>query len=649
MISTAHDASCRVAALLALMLIGCGPRSNAAGDNPPRDPTRHATTNSPAAAPDPAAAPEPAAAPVTAAAPDPIPGVVMDPARLPPGAVAQIGQPHFELGEGLQSLSVRADGSVFGHGHEYVRIWDGATGMTRWSMQAQSPGLLAAAALDADRIVTSEAHKVTVIDARTGERLLNKTFNTVFAVAISPNGRHVLVMTSTLARRDMATGEESSPPTRVLATAGLVRDDRSVIAVERDRVVRWDGTKEGAVETAATLPVRPRVIAFDASGGRVAWASGDRFGLVDLGSGTALMDVKRPGLDFATLAVSPGGSRVATGTAGRLLVWETGKDTPSWEHPVPYKKKPPVAFLASGDVLFREPSRMVRLSPDGQLRPQPAVVQFKGFAVDGTLILDIDGKATGFDIAHKREVPAGTVQGDPIPKNAPGWVDRAVAASDGSVTAWSETEAIVQCDKIRVWRSKGGPWTSGKPRTCEAEGVGYPWMPGPGMLADVSEHSPVVWDTATGKRVLEIPGDGRKLAHLLGVPDLDIVVVVFFQPEYVDRADPYEGIQFDTGYYLELWSRKSGKQLAVVTAPAERIRVVDMVASRDGSTVYIGWKDGTVDALELRPAKLRMLGRHPSGVRSVEESPVGRMVSTVDDDSRAFIWLIEGDGAREPQ
>jgi WD40 repeat protein len=167
------------------------------------------------------------------------------------------------------------------------------------------------------------------------------------------------------------------------------------------------------------------------------------------------------------------------------------------------------------------------------------------------------------------------------------------------------------------------------------------------MLADVSEHSPVVWDTATGKRVLEIPAGGRKLAHLIGVPDLDIVVVVFFQPEYVDRADPYAGMQFDTGYYLELWSRKSGKQLGVVTAPAERIRVVDMAASRDGSTVYIGWKDGTVDALELRPAKLRTLGRHPSGVRSIEESPVGRMVATVDDDGRAFIWLSQDNAARE--
>ena len=653
MTSTAHDAACRVgrvATLLAFVLIGCGPRSSSPGtdDGTLPNPARHAVTNEPAAAPDPAAAPELAATPKPAAVPDPIPDVIIDPARLPPGAVAQIGQPRFELGEGLRSLSEHADGSVFGHGYEYVRIWDGATGLTRWRMQTQSPGLLAASALDADRIVTSEAHTVSVINTRTGERLLNKTsFNTVFAVAISPNGRHVLVMTNTLARHDLATGEESWPPTRVRATAGLVRDDRSVIAVERDRVVRWDGTHQGAVETAATLPVRPRVIAFDASGTRVAWALGDRFGLVDLGSGTVLMDVKKTDMEFATLAVSADGRRVATGTAGRILVWEAGKDSPSWEHPVPYKQKPPVAFVASGEVIFRAASRMMRLSPDGQLGPQPAVVRFKGFAADGTLVLDNDGKPTGFDIAHEREAPAGAVQGDPIPKDAPGWVDRAVAASDGSITAWSETEAIVECGKIRVWRSKGGLWTSGKPRTCEAEGVGYPWIAGPGMLADVSEDSPVVWDTATGKRVLEIPADGRKLAHLRGAPDQELVVVAFFQPDYVDRDDPHAGLQLATGYYLELWSRKSGKQLAVVRAPAERIGVVDMVASRDGSTVYIGWKDGTVDALELRPAKLRTLGRHPSGVRSVEESPIGRMVATVDDDGRAFIWLSQDNAARE--
>ncbi len=148
----------------------------------------------------------------------------------------------------------------------------------------------------ADVIAISEESQVTVIDARTGAQLLQKLFNTVNAVAVSPDGRHVLVMTGTLSLTDLASGDTWSPPTRVTAIAGLVRDDRSVIAVQGDRVLRWDGTRAGPVETAATLPARPRRIAFDASGERVAWATGDRFGLVDLASGAALMDIKRPGV-----------------------------------------------------------------------------------------------------------------------------------------------------------------------------------------------------------------------------------------------------------------------------------------------------------------------------------------------------------------
>jgi WD40 repeat protein len=571
-----------------------------------------------------------------------MPDVMMDPARLPPGVVAQIGQPRFAQGEVLQSLTERADGSVFGYAYRYVRIWDGTTGMTRWSMQTQTPSLEAAVARSADVVVTSEAHTsilmvdtVNVINTRTGERLLTKDYNDVFAVAVSSNGRHVLLMASTLGLRDMVTGEEPSPPTRVIAIAGLVRDDRSVVAVERDRVVRWDGTKAGAVETVATLPARPRVVAFDAAGTRVAWALGDRFGLVDIASGAALMDVTKPGLAFKSLAVSPDGRRVATGTADRVIMWEAGKDAPSWEYPIRYMDKIPIAFLGNGDVITGELSRMIRLSPAGQPRPQPPIVELEGFAVDGTLVLDIDGKDTGFDLTKKREVPAGPLQREHVPKGIPAWADEAVLATDGSMTAWSA--AAMECAKVRVWRSRGGTWTSGKPRSC-TESVLTPWIVGPGMLADVSEDSPVVWDVASGKQVLEIPSAGRKFDDLVGVPDQDHVVVVFFQPDHVYQDDPYRGQQFKMGFYVELWSRKSGKPLVGIHVPPERMGLLYPVASRDGSTVYFGWKDGTVDALDVRSGKLRALGRHPSGIRSVEESPLGGLLATVDDEGRAFLW-----------
>jgi WD40 repeat protein len=627
MIFTAHDTLCRASAILLLMTIACNSRAKSpAGGDSPREPVGDAVVTAPAAEP------------------DPMPDVVLDPARLPPGAVAQIGQPRFTLGEALTALSVREDGSVFGHGSKYLSVWDGATGIARWSVRTRTPALEAAAALRADVIATAEASHLAVWDTRTGRPILQRSFDSVNAVAVSPDGRHVLVMANTLSLVDVATGEALSPPTRVTALAGLVRDDRSVIAVQGNRVVRWDGTKAGAVETVTTLPVPPRVIAFAASGGRLAWASGDQFGLVDLASVAALMDVTKPGLAVATLAVSPDGSRVATGTAGRLLVWEVGKDEPSWEHLVRYKVKPPLAFLADGDVLFGEVSRVLRLAPGGQPRPRAAAVRFKGFAADGTLLIDVDGKTTGIDIAQKREVPPGAHAEEPIPEGAPDWADRAAVATNGSVIAWNESESL-DCGRVRVWRSEGGIWTSGRPRTCD--GDGGMWVLGPGMLADVTEDSPLIWDMATGERIIEIPADGRKLEAMLGVPDLEGVVVVFRQEEYRDLDDPYAE-QIEAGFHIEVWSRKTQKMHAVVTAPAERMGVGDTIASRDATTVYFGWQDGTVDELVLRPTKLSTLGRHPAGVRSVNQSPVSRVIATLDDEGRAFLWQPDA-GAGAPR
>ncbi len=633
MTSTAHDTVCRISAILLLMTMACSSRTKSpvgGTDHPPPEPTRNGVTS------------------VPAAVPDPIADVVLDPTRLPPGAVAQIGQPRFVLGEALGALSVRDDGSVFGHGFNYARLWDGATGLARWSMQTHKHAFEVAAARRADVIAISEESRLTVVNARTGAQLMQKLFNTVFAVAVSPDGRYVLVMTGTLSLNDLETGDASSPPTRVTAIAGLVRDDRSVIAVQGDRVLRWNGTKAGPVETAATLPARPRRIAFDASGERVAWATDDHFGLVDLASGAAIIEMKRPGLAIETLAVSPDGSRVATGIAGRLLVWDVGKSEPSWEYPVRYKTEPPAAFLADGDVLVGDLSSIVRLSPDGQPRPRASVVRFTGFASDGTLIIDIDGKKTGIDIAQKREVPAGTHAAEPIPEGAPDWVDRAIVASDGSAIAWNEDEGR-ECDRVRVWRSKHGLWTSGEPRTCGGEGgLPHAWVMGPGMLVDVSEASPVVWDTATGKRVLEIPAGGRKLDAVIGAPALDIVVVVFFQEAHRDLDNPYAE-PVEPGFYLEFWSRESGKKISTTTAPVERAGVADSVAGRDSTAVYIGWSDGTVDALVLRSAEFRTLGRHPAAVRVIDESPVDRMISTLDDDGLTFIWAPQDNAVHEPR
>ena len=586
------------------------------------------------------------ASPPAQTAMTPISDVIVDPAHLPPGATAQIGVPHFVASEALGHLVVRADGAILGFGHEYARLWDGGTGDALWSTRTSAHGLFVAAAEHSDVVAVVEDggfdSRLTVFDARTGAVSYERPYGEVFGVAVSPDGRYVLVMSNTLSLVDLQTRSVALPPKAVVASVGRVDDDHHVTVVRGEEVLAWSGALGAAPVPVAQLPVRARAAAFASGGGQLAWGAGDRLGVVDLTAGATLMDVEAPGLAIATIAVSRDGKHVATGSPGKLAVWDVGIKQPAWEHEVRYKANPPASFLADGDVVLGDVSKLVRLSAAGTPRPAAPVTRFVGFAADGTALVDVDGRMTGLDLARRVEVPAGAREEEPVPAGAPAWVDRAYVATDGDVVAWNDDEGT-ECGHVRIWRAGKSPWTTPKPKDCDGDARIGPWVFGPGMVADTSTGSPILFDPAAEAVVLEIPAEGRAIEALVSSPDRDLVVAVFARRERASNGDDEEGSEPDDaatgpGFDVEVWSRASGKLLVVATAPAERGGVRDALVPRGGKKAYIGWADGAVDELALPQGTLSTLGRHATAVRSLDDAPAGGYVASMDEDGRTLVW-----------
>ena len=76
---------------------------------------------------------------------------------------------------------------------------------------------------------------------------------------------------------------------------------------------------------------------------------------------------------------------------------------------------------------------------------------------------------------------------------------------------------------------------------------------------------------------------------------------------------------------------------ADVRVDREGVTVVDL--SKDGRHAYVGWNDGTVDALETATmAALRTIGVQPAEITGLELSPDGALLAATDADGAATIW-----------
>jgi hypothetical protein len=572
--------------------------------------------------------------------------VILDPAKLPAGAVAQIGAARFVAAESLHELVVRRDGSIVGTGFQHARIWR-ANGEPIWSVRTNAETLHAVAADVADVFVVLDRHHtyatLRVLDAAL--RVHGPTFElgSVRNLAISARGTRVLALGSTVAALEVATGTKVITPTPVVAVAGWVDDAGGAVVVAGDQILRWSGVKGEAPVAIATLPSRARHAAFTPSGASLAWTTGDRVGVVDLTTGASVMDALSSDADVVRVTISSDGGQVASSSKGKIAVWDAGTGKVAWGHDASRSAAPAVAFSLDGDVLVSEVSRVVRFSRTGERRPTPDETRFVDFDVGGAVILTHAGRTVGIDLVTMKEVTPGPRLEEPVPANAPEWADRAGVAIGGGVTAWSD-DAISECAPMQVWRADGTIWTTPKPRDCTADVIVGPWAPGPGMVADTTGADPIVFDAALERAVLTIEARRRTLVGLAGSPDLDLVVAVFERhgrgADPDDNLDPEEAVGRPVAAFdLEVWSRATARLLAASEVPPERGILADLLVRRDGLAAYLGWVDGTIDELSLPSAAVRTLGRERAGIRLIEQSPTSQHIVTTADDRRTTIWL----------
>ena len=164
------------------------------------------------------------------------------------------------------------------------------------------------------------------------------------------------------------------------------------------------------------------------------------------------------------------------------------------------------------------------------------------------------------------------------------------------------------------------------------------WHPGPGIVIAANTTNPEVWDAPARKKLFTIDRHDRPLAGTAISPDgKNLVVVLGAAPAADDEANEYSDEEPGTGTRFETWSISTGRMIEDLRVDREGVTAVGM--SKDGSHVYVGWNDGTVDVLETATmGSLRTIGVHPAEITGFEVSPDGALLAATDADGATTIW-----------
>lgn len=147
-----------------------------------------------------------------------------------------------------------------------------------------------------------------------------------------------------------------------------------------------------------------------------------------------------------------------------------------------------------------------------------------------------------------------------------------------------------------------------------------------------------VWDTATGKTVATIPGNGREVTAIAFSPDGKCVLIASDAP-----FDNYVGLghQHPPEWRkpaLRLWNIAATKEIAAFTG-IEQVRGVAFTP--DGTRIIIGGSGGLLcfDAMTLK--KIAKIG-DPGSINDLAISPDGKRVLTAGTNSNVRLWDITG-------
>jgi RNA polymerase sigma factor (sigma-70 family) len=580
---------------------------------------------------------------------------------------------------------------------------------------------------DNDRVIVSagDDHLIRLWDAATGKELrqLPGHQGLIYALAVSPDGKYLASAGSDRAIRlwGLASGKELrrleghrdevnavafSPDGRLLASGG------------NDKTLRlWDVEAGRELRQCAEIPGRVCSVEFFPDGRRLAAGSYDGgTGLWEVASGKRLGGIGAAPRALC-VAVSPDGARLATAHETRACLWEVAGGRLLHEITSQSRDLDRVAFSPDGKVLAAAglggSIRLLDPATGRERQPLSASVSSGtvalAFSHDGKRLASggFGGRVYLWDVAGGRQVypfeghayPITAVAFAPDGKAlATGSYDRTVrlwGLSTGrerhrlaGYRGWGPASVVfapgglavvaqaAEDNGIRRWDTTTGrelPARLGQNRTAQVLGVARDGR----LLAALSHQRKVrVWEVATGKEVLAVPGPGE-LDHLALSPDGRFLGCRSFSkggpPDRVEvlsawdlatgkELRPLTGRRVPLGSpfafspdgdtlaaegenrWVYLWDVRSGARRGrLAVRMEERDWLSALVYSPDGRLVASGHATGSVRLWEVATGEeVRCWRGHRARVFGLAFAPDGRTLASGSEDATALVWDVAG-------